>query len=170
MANIFRKQYDVKLPRERTEAHEFKGALAGLVICSACGAVYHKKSWRAGLEKLKLPERDYPVKFALCPACRMIKSGQYEGRVTVKNVPLKERDLLVHLVEAYCRRAQDRDPMDRLIKIGGRGDSLEILLTENQLANKLAKKIKTPLTKSAPGFPHAAAPGDVITITVTFGK
>ncbi|MBI5147672.1 MAG: hypothetical protein HZA37_00750 [Parcubacteria group bacterium] len=170
MSNIFRKQYDVKLPRERTEAHEFKGGLAGLTICSVCGAVYYKKSWRAGLEKLKLPERDYPVKFALCPACRMIKNGQYEGRIIVKNIPPKARDLLVHLIEAFCRRAQDRDQMDRLIKIGGGKDSLEVFLTENQLANKLAKKIKDAFNKVGVRVSFAAAPGDVVNITVVFGK
>ena len=100
-------------------------AQKGVVLCKDCGAAYHKKSWKHGIEKLNKAEtesissgkKDVPVKFAICPACQMIKNGQYEGRITIKSLPENSENALRELVEGFGRRAYDRDPMDRLIGI-----------------------------------------------------
>src|SRR3989344_3057067 len=114
MAGIFKRSQKVNAPRSRREDQEFK-AKKGIIVCNGCGAAYFEKRWVHGLEELKTKEgKDTPVSFALCPACTMIKNKQYEGRITVKNLPEKHVKDLDDVVRGFSRRATERDPMDRL--------------------------------------------------------
>lgn len=181
MASQFRKPFDLKLPKNRHETEEF-AAQKGLLLCSDCGAVYFKKHWHHGLEKLNNPEmaavvksadkkaKAPSVKFVLCPACQMIKNGQYEGRVVIKNVPRHQAGKLEELIEGFCRRAYDIDPMDRLIAIKKSSGSWEARVTENQLANKLGKKIQNAFSGVKTKTHFAAEPSDVAEVAVEFPK
>ena len=166
MSKIFRKSYDIKMPKSQHEFEEFGPGKKGLVMCSECNAVYFKKYWHHGLKNIVISEKkDLPIKFILCPACAMIKNKQYEGRITVKNVSEKQAQGLEELIEGFCRRAFERDPMDRLIKIKT-GKNWEITVTENELANKLTNKIKNIFNKVRIKRKFNKEPGDVAEITI----
>lgn len=118
----------------------------GYIMCDDCGAVYFKKHWHENIEALNKAEmtsflKNTHIKSEICPACKLIKDHKYEGRVIIKNVPEKYSEELEGLIKNFCASAEDRDMMDRLIEINKSGSEWEILLTENQLTNKLAKKI-----------------------------
>ena len=165
-----------KAPISRKSQQEFK-AVAGVVLCKGCGAAYHKKSWRHGIEEFNKGEtesissdkKDVSVKFALCPACEMIKNHQYEGRIVVKNLPAGSEKSLQELTAGFGRRAYEQDPMHRLIGIRRLGAGhWEITTTENEMANKLAHKIKTSFSHVKSRTHFAGAPSDVAEITIEF--
>jgi NMD protein affecting ribosome stability and mRNA decay len=136
------KRYNPDLWPKRTHMHEFPKGKEGLVFCKTCSAVYFKKSWHHNLKQFKKLRENLPVKLSACPACAMIASGKFEGRIALRNVPLHDRENLLNLIRAFTHRAWQRDPMDRLIDINSAREGLEVTTTENQLAVKLAKKIQ----------------------------
>jgi len=137
-----RKQYDNKIILPRTERNEFPKGKTGLILCKDCNAVYYKKSWHRNLRNYKNLNENLPIKFSLCSACKMIQNKQFEGEIIIKNIPSKIFSELEHLIITFSRRAYERDPMDRLIAIKKNKSEMAITLTENQLAVKIAKKIK----------------------------
>lgn len=168
MANIFHNPSRIKLPKSQHGVEEFS-AKKGIVLCKDCGAAYYKKSWKHGLENIKTSEKSDPaVTFKICPACQMIKNKQYEGRITVKNLPEHYAGELEGLAEGFCRRAYERDPMHRLIKMEKSASGLVITTTENELANKLAHKIKSSFKNVKSRTKFAGDPSDVAEITIEF--
>lgn len=164
-----RKQYDSKIILRRREEHEIPKGKAGIVFCKDCGAVYYKKSWRHNLRDYKNLKNNSPVNFVFCPACEMIKNNQFEGRIIIENIPEKNLEDLGRLIESFCHRAYLRDPLDRLIKVKKpKAGVLEITTTENQLAAKLAKKIKEVFKKITEQISYSASPGDTVYIRMKF--
>lgn len=174
MSEQFKKSYNVKLPKSKSETEEFGPGKTGLEICSTCGAVYYKKHWHRNLESLNFPDitnavkKDASIKFILCPACAMVKNHQYEGRVVIKNAPAEKAAKLEELIESFCRRANGIDPMHRLIGIKKSENIWEVTLTENQLANKLSKKIKDVFHSVKTRTHFAPEPSDVAEAVVEF--
>jgi capsular polysaccharide biosynthesis protein len=60
----------------------------------------------------------------------------------LENVPQAVKYDLFHLIEKMGARAFRNDPMDRIISIKEKNGQIEILTTENQLAQRIANKIK----------------------------
>lgn len=165
-----KQRFRFKNPRRKRDTHEFTGGKKGLVICEKCNIFYFKKSWHHNADTFiaKSENKDLAVKFTTCPACQMIKNRQYEGEVIIRNVPIKFKNELLNLVNAYCDRAFLKDPLDRLAGISFVGEDISVKVTENQLANKLAKKIKDAFNKVKTKTFFQKSPGDVARVTVEF--
>lgn len=173
MANPFKSSYrKVKLPKSGHAMEEFGGGKKGLIICEKCSNFYYLKSWHHSADAYiaRRENKDMPVKFALCPACLMIKNKQYEGRVAIKNVPEKLQKELINLIEGFCKRAYQRDPLDRLIAAKKEGKDLVVTTTENELANKLAQKIKNTFNNVKTKTTFSKDPSDFADIRVEFSK
>lgn len=169
MANPFKSSYrKVKLPKSGHALEEFGGGKKGLVLCSDCRAVYYKKSWHHSALNLKSVKESAPVNFVLCPACQMIKNHQFEGQIIILNIPENLKTELNNLIKGYCERAYQADPMDRLIEIKKSKNGLVATTTENQLANKLAKKIKDTFKKVKIKTTFSKDPSDFVDIRVEF--
>jgi len=107
--------------------------------------VLFKKEWHHPDSKLLEQARlgwKKGVRFTTCPACMMIKNHTYEGEVIIRNIPKKFEGELFRLITAYCTRATKRDPQDRVIAIKKQRGGYRVTTTEDELAVKLAKKIK----------------------------
>ncbi|MEK9154529.1 MAG: hypothetical protein AAB596_00410 [Patescibacteria group bacterium] len=164
-----RKQYDNKIILPRREEHELPKGKAGLVLCRDCGASYYKKYWHHNLRNYKNPKEDALVRFSVCPACKMIENRQFEGKIVVENIPAKILSDLTNLAENFCRKAYLSDPLDRLIKIKKIKEGvLEITTTENQLAVRLAKKIKETFKKDKNEISYSPRPSDVVYVKISF--
>ncbi len=74
----------------------------------------------------------------------------------------------MNLTENFCQRAWQKDPLDRLISLKKDKEDLVITTTENQMAQRLAKKIKDSFNKVILKIDHHKEPSDVTTILVTF--
>lgn len=160
----------IKWPKPRTEAAEFGLARAAGVRCSRCGAVYHTKSWHhAGEMPSEKPGGGtYRLNMVLCPACTMIRHRQFEGELTIERPPSVFRRELTNLIHAYGERACEMDPEHRVIAVKKRGANLIVTTTENQLAAKLAKKIKSAFPPVAIQIRHTREPSDVGRVCVQF--
>jgi len=171
MAKEFHSNYGkIKRPRSQHEVEEFGKGKKGLLICEKCSNFYYLKAWHHSADAYiaKRENKDMPVGFTLCPACTMVKNKQYEGRVLIKNIPEKLRSELMGLIEGFCRRAYDRDPMDRLITIKKEGRDFSVTVTENELANKLAQKIKSTFNGVKTKTSFNKEPGDTALVVVEF--
>ena len=169
MSQTFKKPYNVKMPKKRHEEEEFGPGKKGLVICPECNSTYFKKCWHHDLIGIDVSDKkDTPIKFVKCPACAMVANKQYEGRLAIKNVPSPLVKELEGLIRGFCQRAFDRDPMDRLIEIKKGNGDWEVMVTENQLANKLGQKIKHTFNRVKTKTVFAGDPSDVVEILVQF--
>lgn len=168
MRNARSKTANARYVPERTARREFPKGAKGVVFCGTCGIAYYKKSWHHNLRYFKSFEKDMPVVFRTCPACQMIKNKQYEGKVTLVNVPARIEGEVERLIRGYGERAYRRDPLDRVIGAKKTGNGLEVTTTENQLAQKLARKVAETFKSARLKVSHSAHPSDVAFITVTF--
>ena len=100
----------------------------------------------------------------------MIKNKQFEGEIIIENVPDKSLNELKNLINAFSKRAYEKDPLHRLINIKQKKSSLEITTTENQLAVRLARKIKETFKKSRMKISYSSSPGDTVYIKIFFNK
>lgn len=163
--NQVKGRFAPRIPKSKKEESEFASGKKDILVCKKCHAVYWYKSWHHRLEDYPRLKQSKRVKFVLCPACQMILDRKYEGEIVLKNVPAVFREDIKTLAKNYGKRAEEIDPMDRIISLqeiraqketarreekrkvpaSKRGfDNLKdirILTTENQLALRLAKKI-----------------------------
>ena len=163
--NSARETRPVKSKKER---QEFGPGKEGLVICPKCSAAYYKKSWHQSDVNFNGKETSR-VKFVLCPADQMMKNGQFEGRVLVKNLPKDAKEEVINLIKNVAAQAYEKDPMHRLIKVGDKSDGLVALFTENELAVSVGKKIaKARGGKAKVGIKYSEEPSDVAYVVVEF--
>lgn len=168
------KEEKIEFYNSRRNQHEFPKGKTGLVFCRICNAVYYKKSWHKNLRYYKNLREDLPVNFSVCPACKMIENRQFEGEIAIYNVPEKISENLIHLVENFGQRAYFQDPLHRVIGVRKTREAIIITTTENQLAVKIAKKIKDTF-KSASWIiemkiSYSPKPSDVAYIKIRFGR
>lgn len=161
-------QRKVKLPKSQHEFEEFGGGKKGLVFCPDCRAAYYKKSWHHSEVDLKSAKENMQVTFVRCPACQMVKNHQYEGKIVIKNAPANLREELMNLIRGFGERAYHRDPMDRVIEAKKEGKDIVVTTTENQLANKLAKKIQSTYNNVKAKTSFMKEPSDTALAIVEF--
>src|SRR3989344_3316044 len=82
------------------------------IICADCGAVYWKKSWHHRFGASGAHGAEKKVSFKRCPACRMIRDGQFEGEVIMGGIPKKYRTELVAHLRNVGETARRLDPLD----------------------------------------------------------
>jgi len=172
-AQIFKKSKStVKLPqRVGVDKSDVGGKTQkGIIVCNQCYNTYVKKQWHKpgsqAIDKKHISGQN--VRFSLCPACTMVKNHSYEGEIIIKKVPLKYQAELINLITGYDARAQKRDPQDRVIEIKKQKDEYRLTTTENQMAVKLSKQIKSVFNKVDVSISYAKEPHAVSRVKVTF--
>lgn len=160
-----------RFPR-RTERQEFGLAKKDYLICKTCQAAYYDKSWHhdlSGDRHLKEKNIDKKkINFVLCPACQMIKNKQYEGLITIYNTPEKIKEEMIHLIKNMGNTAYEMDPLNRVSKIKESKNIIEVWTTENQLAKKIARKVRSTFPKqlSKEKISFSSDESDVIRVTI----
>ncbi len=170
MRNMFKKPHNIMLYKERTEFEEFGHAKKNYRLCTKCKAVYFNKSWHH-LKQLQgnITKKGGVITAVLCPACQMIKDNQHEGFILIENIPAKYEKELERLIDSYTKRAYEADCQHRLIKINKYiKTEWVVTTTENQLASKLAHKIREVFGKVKVKTVYAKAPDDVVRVKINF--
>lgn len=153
-------------PKSKKEEAEFGKGKKDIIICPKCDSVYFYKSWHHNINRVagrdarlsrvarspvlgwrsKLSE-DKNLKFVVCPACRMIAARFFEGEVIIENTPNSFKKNIINTIKNVGKIAFERDTQDRIISIreisGDKFVKIRVLTTENQLAIRIAKKIKS---------------------------
>lgn len=169
----FRKTSSIKLPQRDREAEyeEYWREHKGIAKCPKCSNVHFKKRWYASEEDLRRRLKIKKLSIAetkLCQACKMIKEHTFEGEIFIEESPVHHRKELLRLVRNFGERATQRDPQDRIIKIEEIDKRYRVTTTENQLAVKLAKKIRDVFKTVKIRISHSPEPAEVVRIHVTF--
>lgn len=165
--------------KSRHSMEEFGPGKKEFIFCSYGEAVYYKKSWHHTSEFFtKIPhlKEERGITFKLCPTHQMIKNKQYEGEIIIKNIPEKFRKDLLRLIQNMGETAERIDVLDRILELrnkeqlfdAAQGRELRITTSENQLAQKIARKIKETFAKKTRVKISRAKEGDVVRVTVNF--
>ncbi|PIP73827.1 MAG: hypothetical protein COW88_00745 [Candidatus Lloydbacteria bacterium CG22_combo_CG10-13_8_21_14_all_47_15] len=173
MANIFGKKSSIKLPqRDREAQHEEYGREGkGAVLCPDCGNVHFRKKWHASLATLHEHAKDEMLAVSgekRCHACTMVREHTFEGELFLEKVPERFREELMNLIRHFGEHARANDPQDRIIAVEDTDTGYRITTTENQLADRLAKKIKDAFNTADIHFTHSKEPFEVDRIRVIF--
>lgn len=154
-------------PRISEDWHERnKKFHKGVVICPTCHNILFKKSWHSADNK-RLAGLKKEAALILCPACTMIKDHTYEGEIVMLGIPPKYQTEMLHLVANFGAQATRRDPQDRIIEIKETKGGYRALTTENQLAVKIAKKIKTTFNDIGVDISFSKEPYEVARVKIS---
>ena len=148
---------------------EFGPGKHDYIFCPKGEAVYYKKSWHHASDFfLRMPEaaQDKDVSFKLCPAHEMEQKKQFEGQITIKNVPAEFRKDLVRLIEHMGEQAMRMDVLHRVFAIKGTQIELTVTTSENQLAQKIGRKIRQTFKKHTEEIISRPKGGDSDTVYV----
>jgi len=161
-----------KIPRAKAGVGPHYKAEHSFAVCKKCRSVYQKKAWRHGQGVISLDEaRKLRVSIALCPADQMIERKLYEGELTIEGFSGKSTNELLRLIRAYGDRAFKRDCQHRVIGVERqKGGRIRVTTTENQLAAKLAKKIKDVFNTVTVRTSYSKEPHEVERVYLKFVK
>ena len=170
MRKMFKKPHNIALYPERTEFQEFGKPDRGYRRCRVCNAIYYDKSWhREKQARLHRLLSLHKIWVATCPACQMIRDHEFEGKIMIENIPARFQDELCHLIKGFGARAYEQDCQHRIIAVTKEDKRAWIVTTtENQLAEKIAKKIKEVFDKVEVKTSYSRAPDDVERVRVSF--
>lgn len=172
MTNVFKKRSLLKLPKSKKEERhdEYGKARKGIMVCRRCRNIFFKKEWhRADAGFVRQARRDgKEVHMTTCPACAMITGHTYEGELLIKNVLPAQVVEIMRLVNAFGKRALLKDPQDRIIEIKKEKGHYRITTTENQLAVRLAKKIKDVFRATNIHISYSREPYESDRVVLTF--
>lgn len=170
---IFTGAGNPKFPKSKSiQRHDEYGKdKKGVEVCNICWNVYFKKEWHHPDAKLyeKKGVKGKELVFVTCPADQMASRGLYEGEIILTGVSPKNEFDLLHLVANYGKRALLRDPQDRIIDMEKTKNGFRITTTENQLAVRLAKKIKSVFKgANLSSIKYSSEPYEVVRIKIGF--
>lgn len=109
------------------------------VCCSSCQAQYRNKRWYLAEEAIEKVDTDSVVK---CPACLKIQDGYYEGLVIMRGDYLwQHEEQICRLLKNEEAKARAKNPLQRMVCMEKRDDSLVIETTEEKLAEHLGRAL-----------------------------
>lgn len=167
------KIFSKKLPsRDRVEENEeWMREIKGIEMCPVCENVYYKKRWHRSLASLAKLSKNFEkskLNQKICPACKIIRDHAFEGEVFIENIPSNYLKDIENLIHAFGQRTIQKDPQDRIIKVEKGNDGFRVTTTENQMAVRLAKKIRDAYRSVNLDISHAPEPAEVSRVKVTF--
>ena len=111
-------------------------------VCPDCHAISRKKRWYLDeAEYASLARAGAVVR--RCPACRKIADGFPSGVVTLRGkFLLTHRDEILTIVRNEERRARGTNPLERIMSIREGDGSVEILTTDEKLAQRVGREIR----------------------------
>jgi NMD protein affecting ribosome stability and mRNA decay len=111
-------------------------------VCPDCRAISRKKRWYVDeAEYETLVRSGAPLR--RCPACRKIADGFPSGVVTLRGRFLRgHRDELLTVARNEERRARGINPLERIMGTRERDDGMEILTTDEKLAQRIGREIR----------------------------
>lgn len=107
-------------------------------ICPNCHAVYHKKSWTFDPKALTEAKKDPEAHSVKCPACRKIEDNYPLGVVHLSgDFVFEHKDEIIGLIKNDEKRAMERNPLERIMKIEKKSGELYIETTTDDLALRI---------------------------------
>ena len=119
---------------------------ASVGICPKCKAIYRNKRWVIDVRAFAALTRKGAgtgIVWARCPACRKIEDGFPAGLVTLSGGFLRDhREDILNLIRNEEKRAMGINPLERIIRMEGTGERLEIATTDEKLAQRIGREVR----------------------------
>jgi NMD protein affecting ribosome stability and mRNA decay len=111
-------------------------------VCPECHAISRKKRWYLDEAEYVSLARTGAV-LRRCPACRKIADGFPSGVVTLHGGFLQtHRGEILAIVRNEERRARETNPLERIMNLRDGFESVEILTTDEKLAQRIGREIR----------------------------
>jgi NMD protein affecting ribosome stability and mRNA decay len=118
-----------------------KGSLE-VGVCPDCHAISRKKRWYLDEAEYVSLARTGAV-LRRCPACRKIADGFPSGVVTLRGGFLRtHREEILTIVRKEEHRARETNPLERIMAIREGDGSVEILTTDEKLAQRIGREVR----------------------------
>lgn len=157
--------------------------------CPQCGNVHFEKQWFESKQRLKehfkkhlrrekldevqlrrLMARELPVgRQRMCPACAMVQNRTFEGEVLAVLMPKSYRGKFIRTVKNFGKTAIGKDPQDRIISIEALRDGYRVAVSDNTMADRLARKIHHAFAATKIHYSRAPGPRAVSRVRIVFG-
>ena len=118
-------------------------ALRDPTVCTGCGAVYRRKTWRRSAVR-SLQALLPGAAFGVCPACTQVRGRRRSfGRVILRGsyLPAHEAEIRRRIMNVV-ERAGFTQPERRLVSMKRVGAQLEVTTTSQKLAHRLVHELK----------------------------
>lgn len=130
-----------KTVSEKSDLSHWGGAGHGTARCQGCSAVYHKKRWYLSGT---LPEGvAVGVPRVTCPACRKVLGHLAEGSVMLTgDFIAAHKGEILNRIRHEEARARTKNPLGRIMAIKEMDGRVEILTTNEKLAQRIGLGLK----------------------------
>jgi hypothetical protein len=169
----FGKTSSLKLPQQGHEAQndEYGKEHKGVIECPECRNVHFEKGWHHSIWALNkhLKQEQKVARRELCRACKITRDHLFEGELLIAQWPEQHREELLNLIHNFGELAVKLNPQHRIITIAEVApNSYKVATTENQLADRLGKKIKKAFNHVELHFSYSKEPYKVDRVHATF--
>lgn len=104
--------------------------------CTQCNITYVDKHWKL---KAKPEEMKNPI---ICPACKKIKDGYFEGILCIKGEFAKiHKDEIMNLLKNEEQKQRTKTALPRIGKIEEKDDMIIVYTTNDKLAYRFGKAL-----------------------------
>lgn len=112
----------------------------GIIQCTGCGAFYHRRHWTlAAPPGFIKPLHPHPV---YCPACKKTKDRYPAGELRMVGLAGTERVAALRLIRNEEERAQEKNPLERIMALTSADGSWRVETTTEKLAQRLGRALK----------------------------
>jgi len=110
-------------------------------VCSECGNIYHNKQWYLpGQVEIKGEEVDEEF---VCPGCMKVSDNYYFGELLVSGkFMVPHSDEITHLIDNEVDRAQEKNPLQKVVEATEEEGKVVIRTTNGKLAERLGRALK----------------------------
>ena len=116
----------------------------GLLCCRGCGSVYYRRRWTLtpGLEVGNRAESGERIRSVLCPACRKIHDHFPGGELRLIGIALGEKEEILRLLRNEEKRAREKNPLERIMRVTMENGGLKAETTTEKLAQRLGRSLR----------------------------
>lgn len=110
-----------------------------IIQCAGCGAFYHRRHWTLTAPAgITLPIHTHPI---YCPACNKIKEHRPSGELDLAGVTVGDRGELLRILRNEERRAREKNPLERIMRVQATNDRWKVETTTEKLAQRLGRSL-----------------------------
>ena len=128
---------------EKRDVYLFRRSPKGLLYCRGCGSIYYRRRWTLDppVEIRRRVERRDAVSPTYCPACQKMRDHYWLGVVQISGIGADEKREVVRLLKNEERRAREKNPLERIVRIADEDAGLRVETTTEKLAQRLGRRL-----------------------------
>jgi hypothetical protein len=136
-AKKYNTTYKKKIDIDR-ETFVPRAAPKGTFRCPGCGAFYYRRRW-----SLAAPPGRPAVSFGRtpCPACKKIKEHSASGELQTLGLNEGERAEVLRILRNEEARAQEKNPLERIMRLRAENGGWRVETTTEKLAQRLGRSL-----------------------------